>query len=212
MPDGHRAISRLAVANHQHVRNLLQLGCADLITNLLLTLVYLDPQPFGRQACANLSPVLQMPVRNRQNHHLHGRQPQGKTARVVLDQQRDEPLEAAENGPMDDDGAMLGVVGADVLQIESFGHLVVELDRGALPLSPDGVRDVEIDLRTVERPITLVDRIVPADRIQRALELFLRVVPRLHGSEELRRPCRKLHLGLEPEVAVDAMHQAQQRL
>ena len=36
-------------------------------------------------------------------------------------------------------------------------HLVVELDRGALPLAPDRVGDVEVDLRAVERAVLLVD-------------------------------------------------------
>ena len=70
---------------------------------------------------------------------------------------RDEPLEAAEDGPMDDHRPMLGVVGADVLEVELLRQLVVELDRRALPLPADGVGDVEVDLRPVERAVALVD-------------------------------------------------------
>jgi hypothetical protein len=36
----------------------------------------------------------------------------------VLDQMRDEPLEAAEDRAVNDDRPVLGVVGADVFQVE----------------------------------------------------------------------------------------------
>ena len=88
-----------------------------------------------------------MPVGDGQHGGLDGRQPQRKGPGVVLDQHGDEPLETAENGPVDDDRPMLGVVGPDIFQVEPLRHLVVELDRGALPLAADGVGDVEIDLR-----------------------------------------------------------------
>jgi hypothetical protein len=39
----------------------------------------------------------------------------------VLDEQRDEPLEAAEDRAVDDHRPVLGVVGADVLQVEALG-------------------------------------------------------------------------------------------
>ena len=39
------------------------------------------------------------------------------------------------------------------------GMLVVELDRRALPLPADGVGDVEVDLRAVERAVALVERV-----------------------------------------------------
>ena len=48
-PDRHRPLGRLAIPGYQHVGNLLQLGLADLITNLLLPLVELDPQPGRRE-------------------------------------------------------------------------------------------------------------------------------------------------------------------
>ncbi len=137
--------------------NLLQLGLADLITNLLLPLVHLDAQPGRRQPLSHGPGVVEVAIRNRQHHHLHGRQPQRERPGVVLDQQGDEPLEAAEDRPVDDDRLVLGVVGADVLQPEPLRDLIVELNRRALPLPADRVGDVEVDLRPVERAVALVD-------------------------------------------------------
>src|SRR5262252_6789701 len=98
-----------------------------------------------------------MPVRNGENDGLYWSEPQGKRAGVVLDQERDEPFEAPDDRAVYHDGTMLGVVRADVLQIEVLGLHVIELDRRALPLPADGVHDVEVDLRPVERAILFVD-------------------------------------------------------
>ena len=147
-----RAFGALAVADDQHVGDLLQLGLPNLISNLFLALVELDPEP-GGLSWSRTAGVRQVAVGDRQHDRLIGASQSGKRPGVVLDQDRDEPLEAAENRPMDDDRPMLGVVGAGVFQIESLRHLVVELDRRALPLAADGVGDVEVNLRPVEGPV-----------------------------------------------------------
>ena len=81
----------------------------------------------------------------------------GKRAGVLLDKQRDEPLEAPEDRAMDQHRRVLGVVGADILQAEALRHLVVELNRGALPAAAERVGHVQVDLRPVEAAIPLGD-------------------------------------------------------
>ena len=145
--------------------------------------------------------------------HLDRRQPQGPGAGEVLDQQGQEALEAAENGPVDHDRAVLGVVGPDVVQVEALRQLVVELNRGALPLAADGVGDVEVDLRAVERPVALVDGVALARRLQRPPQLGLGVVPRVDRRPGTPRAGSTASSGvLQPEVAVDPLDQAQQPL
>ena len=100
---------------------------------------------------------------------------------------RDEPLEAAEDGAVDDHRAVLGVVGADVFQVEVLRLHVVELDRRALPLPADRVGHVEVDLRPVERAVLLVDRVRDAGLLERRLELRLGVIPGGHLAQELVR-------------------------
>ena len=158
-PHRHGALRALAVADDEHVRHLLQLGLPDLISNLLLALVELDPQP--RRLRAGRGPTRR---RRRCRSAIGstmawtGASHSGKRPGVVLDQDRDEPLEAAEDRPVDDDRPVLGVVGADVFQVEALRRLVIELDRRALPLPADRVGDVEVDLRAVERAVALVER------------------------------------------------------
>src|ERR687898_439370 len=119
-----------------------------------------------------------MPAGTGPQTRLHRREPQRKRTGVVLDEDRDESLEAAEDRAMDDDRTMLGIVGPRVLQIEIFGLHVVELYRRALPFAADRVRDIEIDLRSVKRAILLVDRVAHAGALERRLELRLGVLPR----------------------------------
>src|SRR4030095_16858600 len=87
-------------------------------------------------------------------------QPERERAGVMLDQDGDKPFEAAEDCTVNDDRPVLGVVGADVLQVEVLRLLIIELNRRALPFAPDRIRDVEIDLRSVERSVAFVQRVV----------------------------------------------------
>ena len=67
-------------------RDLLQLGFADLISNLLEPLVELDPEPGRRQAVPHRPRVLIVPIGNGEHGHLDRRQPEGERPAVMLDQ------------------------------------------------------------------------------------------------------------------------------
>ena len=49
----------------------------------------------------------------------------------------------------------------DVLELKPVGEVEVALDSGALPLPPERVLDLQVDLRAVESSIALVDRVLP---------------------------------------------------
>src|SRR5688572_10160205 len=207
---GDGALGGLAVADHKHVRHLLNLGLSNLITNLLDPAVDFDPQARLGQPRLDGPGVREMTVRDRQDSHLFGRQPQRKRPAIVLDEQRDEPLEAAVNRAVDDHRLVFLVVGAGVFEAEPRRHLIVELNRRALPLAPDRVGDVEVDFRPVERAVAFIDAVVHAGRGQAALELGFGVIPGRALAQILLGPRRQLHLIGEPEVAVDALDQVQQ--
>ena len=65
--------------------------------------------------------IVKVTVSDRQDDDLYGGQPEWEGACEVLDQDGDEPLEAAEDRPVDDDGPMLGIVGARVCQVNRSG-------------------------------------------------------------------------------------------
>jgi hypothetical protein len=144
----------------------LQLGLSDLKPNLLLPIVQVDTKPGGDQLVPDSGRIVPMPIGNRENYGLDGRQPQGPGPRKVLNQQGQKALEAAENGPVDDDRPMFLVVGAHIFEVEVLGLRVVELNGRALPLPADRIGDVEIYLRSVERAVALVDRVGDCRRLR----------------------------------------------
>ena len=91
----------------------------------------------------------------------HGGEPRRELTRVVLDEDADEALDGAEAHAVQHDGALLGAVGVNVLEVEVQRHLEVELDGAALPGAAERVLQVEVDLGAVEGAIALVDRRSP---------------------------------------------------
>ena len=79
-----------------------------ILPDFLLPVVEAHPQPLGRQRRLHLGGIRRVTVRNRQHHRLQRRQPGAERAREVLDQQRDELLEAAEDRPMNHHGPVFG--------------------------------------------------------------------------------------------------------
>ena len=69
----------------------------------------------------------------------------------MLDQHAEEALDRTHQRPMDHHGSLALAIAGDVLEIETFGQVEVELDGRQLPRPADGVLDVDVDLRAVER-------------------------------------------------------------
>ena len=69
----------------------------------------------------------------------------------------DEALDGAQQRPVDHDGAVLLAVLAHILQVEALGHLEVQLDGAALPGPAQGIGQMEVQLRAVERAVSGVD-------------------------------------------------------
>ena len=66
-------------------------------------------------------------------------------------------------------GRCVGVVLADVREVEPLGRRVVELDRAELPRAADRVGDVEVDLRAVERAVAFLELVRLPGRLERGL-------------------------------------------
>jgi len=78
-------------------------------------------------------------------------------ARVVLDEDAEEALDGAEERAVDHVGLVLLAVRPHVGEVEALGQVEVELDGSELPGAPEGVLDLHVDLRAVERAAALVD-------------------------------------------------------
>ena len=130
---------------------------------------------------------------------LLGRQPERERPGEVLDEEPDEPLQRPEDRTVDHHRPVRPVVGPGVLEPEPLRLLVVELDRGALPLPADGVVELDVDLGAVERPAALVEAVGDAAALERALERPLRHVPRRVVAQLLLGPRRQVEAVLQAE-------------
>src|SRR5688500_16205820 len=209
-PHRYCTVGRLAIAYHQHVGNLLKLRLTDLISNLLLALVDLRPQTRFREPLAHACGVRYVSVGNRQHDRLHRREPQRERPGVVLDEDRDEPLEAAEDRAMDDHRPMFGIICAGVLQIEVFRLHVIELNRRALPLAADRIGHIEVDFRSVERAVLLVDREPHLGALERRFQLRFGMPPCRLLAHMVVRHRRQLCAEGQTKVAIHALYELDQ--
>jgi hypothetical protein len=122
----------------------------------------------------------------------------------MLDEDRHEALERAEDGAMDHDRALAGAVLGGVVEIEALRLVEVDLNRRALMASPEGVLDVKVDLRSVEGAVAGVHLVAAAGAGERLGERLLRMLPVLLGPHRLRGLRRQLDPDpFESELAVD---------
>src|SRR4029079_18067533 len=103
----------------------------------------------------------------------------------MLDQPTDETLHRSDQNPMQHRRTMRRVIGPRVLETESLGQVEVELDRRALPLTADGVDQLEVELRPVARPATRVDHIFLTAGFEHVRQSLFRARPPFWSSQEL---------------------------
>ena len=141
---------------------------------------------------------------NVHDHHLLGGQPQRERPGEVLDQDPQEPLHGAHNGPVEHDRAPLAAVGPHVTDPEPVRHGAVDLNRREGPGALEGVAEVERDLGAVEGPVPGRERVLEARPGETLLQHALGLVPESRLAEELLRPGldRDRDVG-EAEVVID---------
>ena len=153
-----------------------------------------------RSLSLQLSPVLQETSThvghgNGHDEHLSRGEPEGPLASKVLRNNRDEPLQAAEDRAVNHDGARGraarvgsgGLVRAAVLEVEALGELEVELDGRALEGAAECVLDLDVDLGAVERAVARVElplaRVELVQRLRQLLQGKGFVVSNVHARE-----------------------------
>lgn len=87
----------------------------------------------------------------------------------VLDENGHEALERTEDGAMDDDRVVAGVIVAVEVETEALRQLEVELDGGALMGALEGIEDLNVDLGTVESTVLGVDLPVAGEEVVEGL-------------------------------------------
>src|SRR5437867_10349487 len=106
---------------------------------------------------------------------------------------------------------MRPVVLTRVLESKALRLLEIQLNRGALPLATDRVIELDVDLRSVERPPTLVDAVRGAAVLERLLERPLRLIPGRVRAQLLVGARRQVEPVGEPEgLPEDQFHDIEQ--
>src|SRR5579885_28716 len=184
---GDLALFHLAVAADEHERNLLQLRVAYLRADLVAARVDLDAQARLAQVSRDLFGVIVHAVGDRQHRDLHRREPHRKRARLLLDEDAEEALNRAEQRAVNHHGAVRLVVLADVLKLEALRQVEVPLHGAELPQATDGVLDLEVNLRPVERGLALDALVIDAALVESLGQRRLGVRPALFRAEPLLR-------------------------
>ncbi|MNS68507.1 hypothetical protein D3C72_1017910 [compost metagenome] len=171
---------------------------ADLVVDLLVAQVGLDPQTGRPELGGDLFGVT-VGVRGDGRHHgLGRRQPQREGPGVVLDHDADEALERAQDGAVQHDRAVLLAVLGDVGRVQTVRQDIVQLDRAAGPFAADGVLDDEVQLGRVEGAVALGDHHIDPGVAGGFGHLGLGLVPELVRTGA--------HLGTGGQVDIGRLH------
>ena len=125
----------------------------------------------------------------------------------MLDQDSDETLDGTEYHTVDHDRSVFLSVGSRILQVEPEGQLEVKLDRTALPGPSDGILQMEVDLRSVERSVTFIYHIRKSDVFQSAAQSICSHLPFCIASHAVLRTCGQFYMIFESEQAVNLIDQ-----
>src|SRR5699024_3046550 len=130
-------------------------------------------------------------------------EPDWESAGIVLEKDREEALDGAEQRAVDHGRLLAGAVCCRVFEREELRLIEIELNRRQLPCAADRVARLHRDLRPVERGTArIVDKLKPGFQGNLA-ERLCRSIPRLIGADELLRIlCRELEVEVvEPVTA-----------
>src|SRR5579872_1078130 len=89
---------------------------------------------------------------------------------------------------MDHHRPVIRSVCAGVLQIESLRKIEIGLNRRELPISPDRIFHVDVELRSVKSAAALFDLVGKADIVASPLDRVRRTLPNLRFADRLVRP------------------------
>src|SRR4051812_15976558 len=120
--------------------------------------------------------------RDRNDAHLFGSEPHRECTGEMLDENSDETFERTGHRAVNDYRTVRGVVLTDIGQLEAFRRCVVELNCAELPGAPDGVSDVEVDLRSIERAITSLECVALSRCFERGAQRTFSAIPHFIGA------------------------------
>ena len=153
-----------------------------------------------------------MRIGDAEHHDLHRGKPRRQRSGILLDQDTDKALEAANDGSVQHDRAMARAIFADKFSIQALRQVRVDLDRAALPLATKCIFKHILDLGTVERPLTRQVLKFATRRTQALGQCRFGAIPAFFRADALVRTRRQLVKNLgKAEILVDLLQQRRKR-
>ena len=103
---------------------------------------------------------------------------------------------------MNHDWLLLGTVGVNVLKLEVVRQLEVKLDSAALPRTTKAVGQMEVNLRTIESTVALVDHVIDTHGIKCVTKALLSALPILVRTHRILWARRKLNAVWEAKLGI----------
>ena len=193
----------LLLTKDEHVRNTVKgASLTNLIADLLVTVVHLNANTSGCKLIGNLMSIRARLLGDRKDLNLAWAQPDRELAFVILGQNTNEALEGTKASAVNHDWLLLGAIGVNVLKLEVVRQLEVKLDGTALPRTTKAVGQMEVNLRTVERTVTLVDHVIDAHRLKCIAQALFSALPILIRTHRILWARRKLNAIWEAKLCI----------
>ena len=98
-------------------------------------------------------------------------------------------------------------ISSDVLTVETERKLEIKLDSTTLPGSSDGVLKMEVNLRSVERSVSLIYYIIKPEVVKSSAKSVCSHLPVLITSHGIFRTCGKLYVIFETKQLIYLVNQ-----
>ena len=118
----------------------------------------------------------------------------------------DKALNASEDDTVYHNRTVALVILSDVCQIKALGHLKIKLYSSALPCSAERIFKMEVDLRTVERAVSLIYGIRLAVIFKRSAKRVCSHIPLLVAAHGIFRTRRQFKRIFESEYTVEVIY------
>src|SRR5690554_151334 len=105
----------------------------------------------------------------------------------MLDQNTEEPFNRAKQCTVYHVRSLFYTIGIDKGHIESLRLVEIELNSGQLPLTTDGIFHLQVDLRSVEGPASLIDIVVESFCFDSTSQRISRGIPPFGLTDTLVR-------------------------
>ena len=125
----------------------------------------------------------------------------------MLDQNTDKTLDGSKSNTVDHDRTMFLAVSTNIFTIKTERKLEIKLDSTTLPGSSDGVLKMEVNLRSVERSVSLIYYIIKPEVVKSSAKSVCSHLPVLITSHGIFRTCGKLYVIFETKQLIYLVNQ-----